>query len=395
MSSIHNVEFRPDAARLLDAAQNLHGNLSERLEETEQTRKIPEQTVAELREAELFRVFQPQRFGGTELSMAEVLPIIVAIAEACPSTAWVLAVHQIHQWIVGLFPNEAQDEVFGDDNNTLLSGVLQPRVKVARENDGYRIAEGRWVFASGCDYANWVHIGGLLMSESGPPAPQVFLIPKSDFQILDDWHVTGLRGTGSKSITVQDLYIPAHHSISFMDAISGAAGAGKSALYQSAFAPMLSLNVTAPALGAVRTAIDVFKQHIETRNMPFSQNKQADSAITHRQLAQVMMKTDVAELLLDRASRMVRDYAERGEVMPLQPRLTVRLDSSYAVRQCLEAVNELCQVSGGGILQNTHPLQRLQHDIHAMTLHAALNLDANFEMLGAATLGRPLGTNFV
>ena len=115
-----------------------------------------------------------------------------------PFDAWVLAVHQIHQWIAGLFPNAAQDEVFGDDNNTLLSGVLQPRVKVARENDGYRIAEGRWVFASGCDYANWVHIGGLLMSESGPPAPQVFLIPKSDFQILDDWHVPACEAPAAR-----------------------------------------------------------------------------------------------------------------------------------------------------------------------------------------------------
>ncbi len=395
MSTVRNAEFRPDAARLMDAAQNLVGNFTERLEATEEARKIPDETVAELREAELLRVFQPKRFGGTELSMAEVLPIISVIAEGCPSTAWVLAVHQIHQWIAGLFPNQAQDEIFGDDHDALVSGVLQPRVRVTRENGGYRIAEGRWVFASGCDHADWVHIGGLVMNENGPPAPHIFLIPKTDFQILDDWHVIGLRGTGSKSVTVKGIYIPAHHSIAFSDAISGAAAANKSALYQSAFAPMLSLNVTAPALGAVRTAITVFKTHIESRNMPFSQNKQADSAITHRQLAQVMIKTDIAELLLDRSSGMVRDYAERGEVMPLKQRLTVRLDASYAVRQCLEAVNELCQASGGGILQQTHPLQRLQHDIHAMTLHAALNLDANFEMLGAATLGRPLGTNFV
>ena len=389
------IELSDKAQLLLARAEGLKDNLAARLPLAERNRQMPAESVEELRQAEIFRVFQPKRYGGAEISMAEVLPIIAALAEGCPSTAWAVAVHQVHQWINGLFPLEAQDEVSADNPDTRLVGVLQPCGGITREQGGYRIPGGRWPYASGLDYADWVHLGGLVTNDGGPPEPRVFVVPKTDFAILDDWEVMGLRGTGSKSITVEDIFVPSHHSIALADAISGKAGADKPTVHRSAFLPMLSLNITAPALGAARTAIAVFREHIAERNMPFSIHKQVKAPQTHRQLAQAMIKTSTASLLLDNSAAMVKENSERGEPMPLADRLQTRVESSYAVQLCLQAVNELCAVSGGRMLQETHSLQRLQRDVHAMSLHAALNHDVNLELMGAETLGQPLLTQLV
>ncbi len=389
------VTLSSKAEELLASAQKLKPAFASRLDIAERNRQVPAENIEELRRAGLFRVFQPKRYGGAEISMAEVLPIIAVLAVGCPSTAWALAVLQIHQWIIGLFPVEAQDEVFADNPDTRLVGVLQPVGGVTREGDGYRIPGGRWPYASGCDYADWVHLGGLVTNENGPPEPRFFVVPRQDFEIFDDWEVTGLRGTGSKSITVENIFVPAHHSIPLADAVSGKAGLGESAVHRSAFLPMLSLNITAPALGATRRAIEVFKAHIAERNMPFSPAKQVAAPQTHRQLAQAITKTNTAELLLANSAASVRDFAERGAIMAVDKRLRTRVESSYAVKLCLQAVNELCEVSGGQMLQETHPLQRLQRDVQAMSLHAALNHDTNLELLGADTLGQPLSTQMV
>ena len=168
--------------------------LRERAGEAERLRRLSQQTINELDAAGLLRVFQPAGYGGPELSMAEVLPMLVRTARACPATSWVMAVLQIHIWLNGLFPQQAQDEVFKDDERALVCGVLQPRAMAKRVAGGYELAEATWPYASGCDFAQWAHVGGLLHKDGGPPEVTVFLLPESEYDIIDDWHVVGLRG---------------------------------------------------------------------------------------------------------------------------------------------------------------------------------------------------------
>ncbi|MFT5133742.1 MAG: 3-hydroxy-9,10-secoandrosta-1,3,5(10)-triene-9,17-dione monooxygenase [Gammaproteobacteria bacterium] len=382
-------------AEYLDRIAAISPAISGRTAEAEELRRVPTENIKELGEAGLFRVFQPQRFGGPELSMADVLPMITQTAMACPSSSWVMAVLQIHQWILGLSPEQTQDEVWGDDPEALLCGVLQPRAMAKRVEGGYELGAAVWPYASGCDFASWAHVGGLVQNDNGPPDATVFLLPAKDFEIIDDWHVVGLRGTGSKSLSMKGTFVPAHRGFKLADAIAGKLGEGRSTLYQSAILPMLCLNITGTALGVARTTIETFITHIEKRNLPFSMDKQVDSPQTHELLAEVMLMVDSAELLLDKGGALVRDYAEAREQMPVIERSQVRVYSSAAVRQCVTAIDVMFAASGGSALQENNPLYKLSMNARAVAAHAALAHENNLQLWGAARLGKPLNSPMI
>jgi 3-hydroxy-9,10-secoandrosta-1,3,5(10)-triene-9,17-dione monooxygenase len=378
-----------------DRISALSAGFRQRAAQAEEIRQIPEQSVAELKEAGLFRVFQPAKYGGAELSVAEVLPLVVQVAKACPSTAWVMAVLQIHPWMLGFSPDQVQDEVYADDQEAIVCGVLQPKAMAKRVKGGYELGEALWPYASGCDHASWAHVGGLVMNDNGPPEVKVFLLPKSDYEIVDDWDVTGLRGTGSKSLSSQGAFVAEHRTFSLADATSGVLAQERTALYQSAMLPMLCLNVTGPALGAARTTIETFIAHIENRNLPFSMLKQVDSSLTHQLLGEVMLEVESAELMLEKGAAMTRDYAEAGKIMPIEERSIIRAYSSAAVRQCVSAIESMFLASGGTALQTNHPLQQLLRDSKAMAAHAALSHENNLQLWGAVKLEKPLNSAMV
>ena len=378
-----------------DRIASLAPALKERAGEAEKQRRLSRQTIDELVAAGLYRAYLPTRFGGPELFMAEVFPLITQIARACPATAWVLAIMQMHTWLMGLYPQQAQDEVFKDDGDTLVCGVLQPRGMARRVAGGYELLEAQWPYSSGCDFARWAQVGGLVQQDDGPPEMRVFLLPREEYDIIDDWHVVGLRGSGSKSLATGGTFVPEHRTIRFADAITGELSKGLSALYRSSILPMLCVNPAIPVIGAACTAIEVFVDHVENRNLPFSIHKQVDSAQAHRLLGEAMTQTGSAELMLERGTVMIRDTAEAGELMPLVERNRVRAYSSGAVRQCVAAIESLFLESGGTALQETHPLQQLTRDVKAMSLHAALVHENNLELLGASRLGKPLNSEFV
>lgn len=141
-----------------EAISGMRGLMQERSAEAERNRQVNRETIRELSQTGLFRVFQPQRFGGSELSMADVLPLITQTAQACSSTAWVMAVLQIHSWMMGLSPDQAQEEVFADDPETLVCGVMQPKGVARRVAGGFELQACSWPYASGCDFASWVHL---------------------------------------------------------------------------------------------------------------------------------------------------------------------------------------------------------------------------------------------
>jgi 3-hydroxy-9,10-secoandrosta-1,3,5(10)-triene-9,17-dione monooxygenase len=378
-----------------DRLSALSAGFRQRAGQTEELRQVPEQSIAELKEAGLFRVFQPAKYGGAELSVAEVLPMVVQVAKACPSTSWVMAVLQIHPWMLGFSPDQVQEEVWADEQETIVCGVLQPKAMAKKVKGGYELGEALWPYASGCDHASWAHVGGLVMNDNGPPEVKIFLLPESDYEIVDDWQVTGLRGTGSKSLRSEGAFVAEHRTISLADATSGELGKGRSALYQSAMLPMLCLNVTGPALGAARTTIETFIAHIENRNLPFSMHKQVDSSQTHQLLGEVMLEVESAELMLAKAAAMTRDYADAGKIMPIEERSLVRAYSSGAVRQCVSAIESMFLASGGTALQINYPLQQLLRDSKAMAAHAALAHENNLQLWGAVKLEKPLNSPMV
>ena len=201
-----------DQMELVRRAVDLVPVLQDRAQNTEQLRRIPQETIDELRAAELMRAAQPVRFGGLGLDVSVISSVAAELGRGCGSTAWCYAIWSNLICLVGMFPEQAQVDYWAKSSDTLISTGFNPsQAKLVSVPGGYQLS-GRWDFASGCDAASWVLVGG-----KGPKGTLLLMVPKSDYVIEDTWFVSGLRGTGSKDILVEDIFVPKHRSLLMAD----------------------------------------------------------------------------------------------------------------------------------------------------------------------------------
>jgi 3-hydroxy-9,10-secoandrosta-1,3,5(10)-triene-9,17-dione monooxygenase len=198
---------------LLKRAQAMRAVLESHADACAAERRIPHETIAAFEAAGFFSMLQPKRWGGLEADPNEFFDVITEIAKACPSSAWVLGVVAVHAWQLALFPLEAQEEVWGANRATRISSSYMPVGIVTLVSGGFQLS-GKWGFSSGVDCCDWVFLGAMAPSVTGegPSEMRTFLVPKREVHIEDDWHVSGLRGTGSKSVVVTDAFVPVHRT---------------------------------------------------------------------------------------------------------------------------------------------------------------------------------------
>src|SRR3954453_23114644 len=182
--------------------------LKERAPRAEQLRQRPPETVDDLISAGLFRIAGPERYGGLDVPHELMFEVGWELGRACGSTAWCYSVWTVHNWIVGHFPEQAQDEYFATGPDTICSSAFHPvSAKVEPVEGGFRLS-GRWAFSSGCDAASWAMLG-----VPGPQGPTWFLVPCTEYTIDDNWFVSGMCGTGSKDIVVEEAFIPTYRAL--------------------------------------------------------------------------------------------------------------------------------------------------------------------------------------
>jgi 3-hydroxy-9,10-secoandrosta-1,3,5(10)-triene-9,17-dione monooxygenase len=209
--------MKPEA--YLERVRALLPVLRERAADAEKLRRLPDETFADFQQAGLFRALQPRRYGGYELDPAPFYQAVMEVGAVCGSSAWILGVIGVHNWHIAIFPPQAQEDVWGKDTGIQLSTSLAPTGTVQRVDGGFRLS-GRWSFSSGCDFCQWAVLGGLAPSaELGQlPDARVFLVPRIDYAIDDNWRVMGLCATGSKDIVVDDAFVPEYRTHSYQDA---------------------------------------------------------------------------------------------------------------------------------------------------------------------------------
>ncbi|MDH3680818.1 MAG: hypothetical protein OEV40_12800 [Acidimicrobiia bacterium] len=362
-------------------------------------RRLPDETVDELRAAGLLRVLQARRNGGFELGLSTHLQIVSAIAEGCPSTAWVVGVAHAHSWLLGHFPPAAQDDVYRPDPDALVAAVIRARGRAERVDGGYRLT-GRWPFGSGCEHADWVVLGAEIVDASGRAVDEGdLLLPAADVVLNDDWHVDGLRATGSCSISVDGVFVPEHRFLSL-----GALAAGTTPgighhpngwLHLASPTPVLAIALTGAAVGAARAGLEEFVRLVPSRTVAYVQPPpgdgagmiQSDWSATHRLLGDAAIRIDEGELLLTRSAAAIDDHARRRAPMERELRARVRMDCAQGVRRCLEAVESLYLATGGSGLQSSNRIGQLLRDLQGINLHALLSIETNREMYGRVLLG--------
>jgi len=343
-----------------------------------------------LRSAGLFRALVPRRIGGLEVGLRTFTRAVAEIGKGCGSTAWVVGVVNAHHWLLGLFPPQAQDEVFSSRPDFITAAVIGPRGKAKRIEGGF-LLNGFWPFCSGSPAADWVMLGGEVTDTDGTALDEGdFLVPRSEIEIKNDWDVSGLRGSGSNSVIVKDCFVPEHRYLSLVSAIKGdspGAAAHEGDLYRSAVVPVLALAIVPGAIGIAESALESFKQRLPGKVVSYTMKEaQLDMPTTHMQVAQAASKIDAARLLMDRTTEGIADAVSKRQFMPLVTRARCRMDCAYSVRLCLEAVELLFLAAGGSGLASGSPIQRASRDLHAINMHGLLCLETNLEMYGRLLL---------
>ena len=370
------------AAELRSRASDLVDVLKTRAPHTEALRRIPAESVSDLLAAGLYRIGVPVKFGGWDVDYSLALDVAVELGRGCPSTSWCYGLWTAHAWLVGYWPIPAQEEVFGQDPDALCSSSLNVGKSTCRPvAGGYRLS-GRWEFSSGCDSASWLMLGVPGIGE------RIWaLLPRGDFEIVDTWFVSGLRGSGSKDIIVKDAFVPKHRILDVTTAGDGDWNAWEihgRARYRVPIPVLLGWDLVAPMLGIARGMTDEFVTRLTGTSGP---GRTADSAAIHIRLAQASAEVDAAQALMDRDVREILDRGESGGSFSTLERATYRRDKAFVTQLCLQAVNRLFDLSGGHALFDSEPLQRFHRDAQAAAHRDTLIMDIGGQQYGRVALG--------
>lgn len=373
-------------------------NARDRARQTEQARRVPESTVRELAEAGFFKLVQPATFGGHEGDFDVLVEHIMSLAGACASTAWVTGLFAAHQWLIAGFPKEAQHDVWDDNPDTVAFGSYAPVGTARAEQGGYRLS-GRWSFASGCDNADWAVCAAFVAGaeEGSRGAPGFFLVPAKDYGLEDDWYVAGLCGTGSKTLLIDDVFVPSHRFLPFAEAMTGNTPGAALYAHNAGFrVPMLSTVpscLSAVAVGAALGAVEEFQSMADTRRTRGATSgggsRIAGFATVQLRVAEAAAHADAAREVLLRDLRQRVATARAGREVSVNERILSRRGQSFSVSLAARSVDAINGATGGQGLSLDNPIQRAWRDVSAVSRHISLNWDAVGTMSGQAALGLP------
>jgi len=387
MGEMGENQNRPSPEELYRRAETLVPVLSERAERCEALRHCPPETIDDLAQAGLLQICRPARFGGFEYGWDVLSEVNRILAHGCGSQAWVANVLNDHTQLVGEFSLEAQEEIWGKNNDTRIAASVAPSGK-ARRAAGGAILSGHFGFASGIDYAQWLIVGAFLERDGQPPAYYDFLVPRADVQMIDDWHVAGLAGTGSKSFAITELFVPAHR---FEDHVHSDDGTGpgtlinRAAVFRTPRASVAALGFAALAVGVAEGFLATYMHHTRQR-AGRGGAAIADQGSTQLGFAKASAQIDAAAALLDRALRHWVGLLESGQALSAHEKLKARFQAAFIGRESLEAVQSLFAAAGGHAIFNANPLQRQLRDLIAVATHRGLYLDESAPAYGKSAL---------
>ena len=398
MQAIANDYMTPLAQSLVERARAMISTLAARARASEDAGLISADTIAEMKEAGFFKVLQPKRWGGYEMDPRVFYQVQMALAEGCMATAWVYGVVGVHNWQLPLFSEQAQQEVWSEDSNILIASTYMPVGKAEPVEGGYRFS-GHWSWSSGVEFCDWILLGGLLPKKNGSGEIEhcTFLLPKSDFQVVKNFDVLGLRATGSHEIVVKDAVVPEHRTQRTNDhSDAGCPGRATNPgwLYRIPFTQVFQRAVSTACIGATEGAIASFRQRAASFVGKHG-SKTAEDVNAQMAVSQAMMLTDQLRLVLLRNYQRVVDCAQSQEKMPVEERLMQRAQSALVPKLCAEAVNEIMRACAAGGVFKTNPIERLFRDLHVARGHIANNADAFARAHGSVMLGLPNSDPFV
>jgi len=379
---------------MIARAKALIPQLRERASNTEELRRLPRETERDLHEAGLFRILQPKRVGGFEFDYVALVDCADAIGQADASAAWNLANLASHHWMLAMFDKRAQDLIWNKDVNALIASSFIFPAGRARKVDGGYMLRGSWPFSSGVDSSEWNMLASVVSSDDEADGIEyrVFLVHKSDYRIKDTWNASGLRGTGSNDVEVDDAFVAEPMTIAVHELAGGptpGSAINPNALYALPVFSLFPYVLSGVALGNAQACLDDYVDLARHRASTYNRAKLGDLQSTQIKIAEASSKIDAARLIMRSTCIAAMADARRGHVPDVAAKTRMRRDGAFSVNLCTEAVSLLFAASGARGLATSGALQRQFRDAHAINSHIAFNFDAAGTNYGRVALGLP------
>ena len=376
-------------AALVAAARAMVPALAERARQTELDRRISDETHEEFRVAGFYRSLQPARYGGLELDYGAQTAFARELGRACASSGWVGSILACHGWIAGMFPDEAQAEIWADDPDAAIATSFLPvGATVDKAGNSLRLS-GRWRFSSGVDHCGWAILLVMIPSDNGPPEALFVLVDLADCTVEEAWNSAGLAATGSNDIVVDAVDVPPHRIVRLLN-LRGEETPGSKAngsyLYRLPLFAVFPFNIIGPALGAARGALESVVDDMTTRQSVTGADV-TRVATVHQRIGRAPALLAAAAALMDSLRSDIVTKGSAGEDYSMQVRARYRLNLGHVAQSCCEAVDELLPLTGGRGLETTHPMQRAWRDVHAVAQHIGLVWDLQTGLYGNVLLG--------
>jgi 3-hydroxy-9,10-secoandrosta-1,3,5(10)-triene-9,17-dione monooxygenase len=375
----------------LARARALAPVLRERATGAEAARQMEKDTLADLHRAGMFRFHQPRRWGGMELPFVAIFDIPVELARGCASTAWNVANLGIHHWMLALYDERAQDEVWGADPDALIaSGIAFPQGRGRRVDGGF-VVSGFWNFSSGVDPATWNMLAVTVRDGDRVVDHRMCLVPRGEYEIVDDWNVLGMRSTGSKSVRATEVFVPEHRALCMYQIRGGAdfpgARGNPNPMYRIPLAALGSHCLAAAGVGNAQAALELTIQAITERSTSYTAMRIRDFQAVQLRVARAGAQVDAARLSVRADCLEAERIACEGRPPTLEEKLRFKRNVAWAMAQCTEAVDSLHALAGANGIYDRYPIQRLFRDQHALSAHIGFSWDAQAGPWGLVAMG--------
>ncbi len=380
---------------IVSRVADLRPALAETVAWTEENGQLHSDALALLTDAGVFRMRTPKRYGGLECNTRTLIDVATELGKVSGSIAWTASVYWIPTWMVGLFPDAVQDEVFATPN-VKICGTLSPSA-MATPTEGGVIVNGKWGFTTGARHSEWQEILAVLIAPDAEPMPIMAVVPSSELMVIDDWQTTALQGTGSVTTIAQELFVPQSRVVPLPVVLEGQSLASQpDSIHGAPLLPVASASSVGTALGLAHAAKELFLQRLPDRKITYTDYaSQAEAPLTHHQVANASMKIDEATFHAYRLADLVDAKTATGELWSLTERILARADMGAAVRLAKEAVDIFAAASGGSSIYTSVPMRSIQADIQAINLHALMNPDTNAELFGRLLCGQSPNTLYI
>jgi alkylation response protein AidB-like acyl-CoA dehydrogenase len=359
--------------------------VAEHARQAELARKPVDAVMQALEDTGVYRYFVPKKYGGYEFSLESFMDIGVILGEACVSTAWVTTFCMEHNWLLALYNEAAQEDIFGQQPYIIAPGALAPNGMAKPVDGGYRLS-GRWEWGTGVMHSDWVMLGAITpQADSDAPTLSMFVIPRDEVDVADTWHTAGMVGTGSN-----DIVVPSHRTqdlATMRDGCSPGASLHESPIYAMPMLPVLGLTAAAPLVGGAKKAVQLFQERLSERMIYGTGTRQGEKPAAQIRLGVLKERVALLESMLKDTAAEVAAWGERREACPGAERARLRLRIGLIAREARDIVRDAVEASGAHAHFLDNPLQRILRDVQTASCHTVFDIDLAGEQYGRMLLG--------